>query len=220
LALDVSDVCISDELQSRAEELFEKERIVARKRSIRRRIVAIAIAAVLLALTACMTIPTVREKLYKIVITYCDEYFSYKSEPVETDEVTQPAAGADTQEAAMEDSLGSVFEKRLPTYLPEGFEVIGDSSTTVLTCIDYGHSLDGTTICYEQSLIGTKRYEANSEHVQIQEIQIDGNDGVATFESAHECIEITMLWNDGIYDYYLRSTLSLEETLKIAQSIH
>lgn len=226
LALDVSDVCISDGLQSRAEELFAKEKIVARKRSIRRRVVAILIAAVLLALTACMAIPTVREKLYKIVLTYYDEYFSYKSEPVETGEVTQPATEAatdhvtETQEAATTEPSKFVFEKRLPTYLPDGYEMIGDSSTSALTCIDYGNFLDGTMICYEQSLIGTTTYEINSENAQIQEVLIRGNQGFAAVEAIEDYIEITLVWNDGVYDYRIDATLTLDETIKIAESIH
>jgi hypothetical protein len=225
LALDVSDVCISDELQSRAEELFEKERIVARKRSIRRRVAAILIAAALLALTACMSIPTVREKLYKIVITYYDEFFSYKSEPIETDEATKPVtetdAGCvtDTQGVVTTEPIETAFERRLPAYLPKGFDAIKDSSTSALICIDYGNFLDNTMICYEQSLIGTTTYKINSEYAQIQEVLINGNEGIVARKVTDDHVLITLVWNDGIYDYRIDTTLTLDETIKLAESV-
>lgn len=225
LALDVSDVVISDALQNRVDKLLAKERATARKRLIRRRVVAVLIAAALLALTACMSIPTVREKLYKIVITYYDEFFSYMSVPVETDEVTQPITEVDsdpvneTHRSETTKPNEFVFEKRLPSYLPAGYELYMDDSAAQVVRLYYFNADAGSIVQYEQSVIGTTKYEVNSENAQIQKTLIHGNEGIVSIKVTEDCTEITLVWNDGIYDYSIDTTLTLEETIKIAESI-
>jgi len=222
LSLDVSESEISDALQSRVEALFASERAATRKRSIRRRVVTVLIAAVLLALTACMSIPAIRDKIVRIVVTYYEEFFSCQSEPAVTDDVTLPETEADPERATALPGvvmLGNTFEARFPTYLPEGYEVYRNGSTNQTTHIYYWNANSGAAIFYQQNPVCRKKYKINAENAQIQEVWINGNQGIAARKSAAGVVEITLVWNDGMYDYYLNTVLTLEETMKIAESI-
>lgn len=214
LALDVSDVKITDKLQARVENMLLDEKYKTRKRKLRRRIVAVLVAAAILALTACMAIPKVRKKLYKIVITHCGEFFSYKSELIETDEAAQ----------ALNQLVGApkgtvTFEKRVPTYIPEGYELYVNDLAAHIGRTYYYRTNDQAIIHYEQSLVGTIRYEANSKSVKLREITVNGNRGFVAVECINDINNITLIWNDGEYDYLINATLTLDEILKIAESI-
>ena len=214
LALDVSDVKISDDLQARVDNIFLNERYKTRKRKLRRRIAVVLVAAVILALTACVAIPTVRKKLYKIVITHCGEFFSYSSELIETDEAAQAL------DDFMGDSKGKVsFEKRVPAYIPEGYELYLDDLADHIGRMYYYSTNDQTVIHYEQSLVGTIRYKANSKSVKLSEIAVNESRGFVAVECINNITNITLIWNDGEYDYLINATLTLDEILKIAESI-
>lgn len=214
LTLDVSDVKISDDLQARVDNMFLNERYKTRKRKLRRRIVVVLVAAVILALTACVAIPTVRKKLYKIVITHCGEFFSYSSELIETDEAAQALADF------MGDSKGKVsFEKRVPAYIPEGYELCFEETTPLFVRMYYFNADQDVTICCQQSIISTITYKANLNSVDIREITVKGNCGIVATDVINNKTRITLIWNDGNFDYLINTSLTIDEILKIAESI-
>lgn len=231
LDLDISDVILPDSLTERVAKLFEEEaaRLLARKRLIRRRVAAIIIAAVVAALTACICIPTIREKLYRIVITYHDKYFSYKSEPMDTDEPdsfvtdgsseSRDTATADTESAPTTETTEPAFVKKTPSYLPEGYVLGQDLSNEVVTHILFFNASTCALIQYEQYPAGTSQYKSNFEGTKVEKIDINGHSGMIAVTSVDNNNATVLFWNDGQYDYFINSPLSVDETIKIANSI-
>ncbi len=204
----VSDVTISDSLQARIERLWQTEREQLDRRKIRRRVAVILIAALLAALTACMSISAVREKLYEIAVTFYEKYFTYQSVPAEMGKTSDGGSGT-----------GVVFEKRLPTYLPEGYELIKDYSLDEATGLTWCNKATDVMLSYEQYLIGEISININVENADIQEVRINGHTGLAALKETEDGEEIMVVWNDNVYDYYLSTMMSLDETLLIAESI-
>ena len=230
LEMDVSDVEISQDLSERVAKLIAEEsaHLNARKRFLRKRIAIAVIAAVVAALTACMSIPTIREKLYEIVITYHDKYFTYKSEPIDTGETeadtfttsdngdTEPLS---TESTPSTESPSAEFVTKRPTYIPEGYELYMDLSTDLTTHIIFFNTHDGSMVSYEQYFVGKGIYDFDYDEVDLNEISIGKYKGFVTIKLTESVEEVSLLWNDGVYDYFVNAALSLEETLKIAESI-
>ncbi len=236
LETDISDVVISDRARERAEKIFadaEAETIIKR-RATRRRVAIILVAAIISALTACIAIPKVREKLYEIVITYHDKYLSVQSEPV-TNETTEETDSfvianetyADSSDNDTADSTAGAtvslsdneFVKRIPTYIPEGYELFLDDSTNNSVGIDYFNISNGSMINYQQTPIGVLANYIDSEDSSLESIKISEFSGIYTIKTFNDNIKLTLFWNDSAYDYLIESTLSLDELIKIAESI-
>ncbi len=211
LAMDVSDVEIPENLKNRINNFFaeEREKKSSRTRAVRRRVAVILIAALLATLTACASIRVIREKIYEIVIEYYEKYFSYKSESQTSENEIETEAEAEAGE----------FNKRIPSYLPDGYELCMDNSSGDMTSIYYWNSTNGALIAYEQYNIGFFERKGNIEETDMISVKIKNYDGIATVKTKENGYEITLIWNDGRHDYSLVSPLTLEETLLIAESI-
>lgn len=209
LAMDVSDVEIPENLKNRINNFFaeEREKKASRTRAVRRRVAVILIAALLATLTACASIRVIREKIYEIVIEYYEKYFSYKSESQTSGNEIETEAEA------------GEFIKRIPSYLPDGYELYMDNSSDDMTKIYYWDPTSAFVIVYEQFPIGMLGRDGNVEKTEITSVKIKGYDGIATVKTTENGYEITLIWNDGRYDYSLVSVLTLEETILIAESI-
>ncbi len=216
LAEDVSDVVISEALQARVGKLFAEERArkSQRRKTIGRRVAVVLIAAVLVALTACMSISEIREKIIEFVITYQEKFFSYKSETASgKEDLSGESVGASVL------GLEGSFVRREPAYLPEGFEMLRDESNQHSVSIYYGNPADGSMITYEQSPIGTLEYYGDSEGVDLTTISVNGYSGVVAIKEIDNNQRIAIFWNDGVFDYSINTTISIEETQKIAESV-
>ena len=228
--MDVSDIEIPRVLSERVAKLITEEsaHLNARKRLLRKRIAIAVIAAIVVALTACMSIPAIREKLYEIVITYHDKYFTYKSEPDDTEDAetdTLTTGESRDTESITDDPLlstdgsGTDFVTRRPSHIPEGYELYMDLSVELTTYLIYLNANDGSMITYEQNFIGAGIYDFDNEDVELTEILVNGYQGFSAIKLMEAVQEVSLLWNDGVYDYFINASLSLEETIKIAESI-
>ncbi|MBE6621648.1 MAG: DUF4367 domain-containing protein [Ruminococcaceae bacterium] len=214
LEMDVSDVVIPDSLQERVSKLFHEEaQRLARRRLIRRRVAIAIVAAVVAALTACMVIPGIREKLYQIVVTDHDRYFSYQSKLMDVDE-------GDGGGAATSDNVTATpFVRKMPSYLPEGYVLHENLQKSLMVRTFFLNPKTGSILCYEQYPVGTSQYLFNSKGVDVETILIDGHPGIMTTIETNGVRHVTLLWNDDRYDYYIHAPLSVDETVKIAESI-
>ena len=222
-AEDLSEIVIPDGLRSRVEGLLKSERERLARRKIHRRAAVILIAALLAALTTCMSIPAVREKLYEIAVTFHDKFFTYQSVPIETGKVTQTSeetvSGVISETTSDDTEFVFTFEKRVPTYIPAGYELIDDEILDVLVKIAWWDDENGRLLEYEQYPIGKLSFMIDSEDAEIRDVVIQGNPGIASVEKTEDGQEIVLGWNDGIYDYSLCTSLPFEETIKIAESV-
>ena len=170
-----------------------------------------------------MSIPTVREKLYEIVVTFHDKFFTYQSVPIETGKVTQTSeetvSGVINETTSDDTEFVFTFEKRVPTYIPDGYELIEDNSLEIMTEIIWWNEETGLILEYQQYPIGEVSMDINSENTDINEVIIHDNSGIASIEKTEDGQEVVLAWNDGIYDYFLCTSLSFEETIQIAESV-
>ena len=210
-AEDLSEIVIPDGLRTRVEGLLKSERERLARQKIHRRAAVILIAALLAALTACMSIPAVREKLYEIAITFYDKYFTYQSVPVET-EKPETAPGA---------VIGPVltFEKRLPAYIPAGFDLYEDNTTLLSASLAWVNEASKRYISFDQFPVGQGTFMINSEGVEIRSVTVNGNPGIASVEETEYGRETVLVWHDDRNDYCLCGTVSLAEALRIAESV-
>ena len=207
MSLDVSDVTVSDGLKRRVEGLLTEAReAAARRKALRRRVTVILVAAVLLLLTACASIPAVREKLYDIVFSEHDKYYRFQTKPKETEENTAETAPLPP------------FENKKPTYIPEGFELTESDVGLQETFYMYLNSNNSNDyFVFGQDYVSASKHNISSEGIQMRDIKVSGIDGILiTWEGDTACM---ILWNDGIYDYYVLSIRPYEEAIKIAESV-
>lgn len=208
LAEDVSDVVISEALQARVGKLFAEERArkSQRRKTIGRRVAVVLIAAVLVALTACMSISEIREKIIEFVITYHEKFFSYKSETASgKEDLSGESVGASVL------GLEGSFVRREPAYLPEGFEMLRDESVDSFTCVYYWNSLSNTYINYEQSKVGTLEFFGDSENVDLKSVEIKGYEGVFSVKRTQDGQNITIFGMMECTIIYLVLTLLLKK---------
>ena len=207
LSLDVSEVLISDELNQRVEDFLAETRETVRRRHHRRRITVILVAAVLLILTACASIPAIREKLYEIVFSKYNKYYTFYAVPNEN---------GDAQLGTSADYPPS-FENKELSYIPEGFELVESKDGSFYAFYTYMHRDIDTYIRFDQYWAGYLKVDLSSSNIRIREIMVNGFVGThVTWEGG---ITQVILWNDGIYDYEVYADLPYEEVLKIAESV-
>lgn len=205
MEMDVSDVQVPESLKERADKLFaeERERLASRRRILRKRVTVILVAAIMAVLTACATIPAIRERIYEIVVEYYDKYFSYKSKQLPSQTKSEEVA----------------FKKRTPTYLPDGYELYGDDSSEDMTSVHYWDPMNGFLITYEQFPIGLLQYKGNVETAEIISVKVRGYEGIASVKTINNGCEVTLMWSDDKYDYSLISLSTLDELLRMADSV-
>ena len=97
--------------------------------------------------------------------------------------------------------------------------MLRDESNQHSVSIYYGNPADGSMITYEQSPIGTLEYYGDSEGVDLTTNSVNGYSGVVAIKEIDNNQRIAIFWNDGVFDYSINTTISIEETQKIAESV-
>ena len=124
------------------------------------------------------------------------------------------AAGKDNTE---KDAVAETeFEKKVPQYLPEGYELISEDDH-----IDYGYFTQEYDDSKEHYLYYRQYTTINdadfSSGEQIpQSVQINGLDGFLTADK----ITRTLVWTDGTYYYCLNGNVDDETLLEIAVNVN
>ena len=78
---------------------------------------------------------------------------------------------------------------------------------------------EDTLVIYRQRLLQNYSSDRSNENTLIEEIQINGYNGVMEEYTAAEITTTSIIWHDNTYVYSLSSDLTYEELLKIAETV-
>ncbi|MBR1390339.1 MAG: DUF4367 domain-containing protein [Lachnospiraceae bacterium] len=126
------------------------------------------------------------------------------------------AAGADNAQQDAVTETETAFEKKMPQYLPEGYELVSEEDH-----ITYGYfkqkysDHDGHTLYYSQ-YTDMNNTGLSSDGKPPRSVQINGQDGFLTSDE----VTRTVVWTDSTYYYCLNGNVSEETLLDIAVNVN
>ena len=155
------------------------------------------LASVLISFTAIMSVEALRVRFFRMVQEIYEKYSTISYEPVG------------------ENSIASqTFVEYEPTYIPDGFELVKERV--------YSHSKHMTFrdsqrrgLGFMQSFLDVATVDYDTEHVDLEPIQINGMDGYYLPNSSLKSI----FWDDGTYFFDVSGHLDKNELIKVAESI-
>ncbi len=203
LSMDAAPVIISEELEARVSSCIFEERHIKQKRLISKNIAVIFIAAIIAIMSAFVAAAIINGNSDKYIIKYYDEYFTLRTRPPKNFSIMKD-----------ED-----FVKRVPTFIPDEYELQADSSYGVCTDLVYWNPTINYYIIYQQYQTSRTTFKIDAERSHVIHMKINGYDGIAVLWNSDGVVETGLYWGDGTYDYAIFAPLSIEETLAIAESI-
>lgn len=78
---------------------------------------------------------------------------------------------------------------------------------------------DSVLVTYSQNLLDNFSSYRSNENTLVEDIQVNGNEGVKSEYTAVGTTTSSIIWHDNAYTYSLSSSLPYEELLKIAETI-
>ena len=101
--------------------------------------------------------------------------------------------------------------------LPKEYSRYEIKKDDVQYCVEYEN--EDTLVIYRQRLLQNYSSDRSNENTLIEDIQINGNDGVKEEYTVAEITTTSIIWHDNTYVYSLSSDLTYEELLQIAETI-
>ncbi len=183
-----------------------------RKRTTAKVIIAAALVAVFLALTACACITEIREYVWGVVTEWYGDHFevSFEPEPVTTEEPEVSAS-----EAELPKSIEKIAKL---TYLPDGCYLDSELSFSSQYISEYSLNNEYAFIFVQCTYDVTNSF-MDGENVDAICVQIKNCEAMLTEETEGESTKYCLFWQDGQYRYYLRGNFSsILELIKIAEN--
>ena len=183
-----------------------------RKRTTAKVIIAAALVAVFLALTACACITEIREYVWGVVTEWYGDHFevSFEKGTVTTEQSSTGEVGK---------SPTSIEQIAKLEYLPEGYyleDLLQSSSQYVVNC----YESDEWKYVFCQSVYDVTDSYMDSEGNQTVCVKVNGNDAILTEEHHQGTIYYNLVWQDDYYRYSLYGSFdSIAELVKTAESV-
>ena len=155
-----------------------------------------------------------------VKITLPDDEDRQSLAPVETkpgEEVADNEEPADTSaEASGQETKEGNSDSNLfaPTYIPEGFELADIQYGSLLTMLDYRKDDQYVKISIYSSRNTNISMDTESTEYFF-DYQVQGYPAITAVNQN----SVTLLWNDGECLFQVRTSLGIEETLRIAESL-
>ena len=184
-----------------------------RKRTTVKVILAAALVAVFLALTACACITEIREYVWGVVTEWHGDHFkvSFESAPATTEEpqTTSPEAESPTE----------IEQVAKLTYLPEGcikaYEVCGSSQYIA----KYNLQNECEFIFIQSTYDATNSF-MNGENANTVYVQVKNCKAMLTEKAEKEGVIYCLLWQDDQYRYCLQGYFSsVTDLIQTAESV-
>ena len=207
LAIDSSSVQENQEFKAKIMKSINKTHPGVVKMRLKTVLVASLILISIL-LTACVCIPTIREKVFGPVIRWYKEYFvvDYTATTPETPEEFTPPT--------------TIENRAILTYIPMGcyaeyVEDDLDTSKMVIIFDDNGNIL----FVFDQYTIYEEVMTNNTDGCVVTNLYINGHEAML-IEYPMEVTDYMLIWSDGIYKYYLYGyAANSEDIIKIGQGV-
>ena len=141
-----------------------------------------------------VTVEAYRTRVFNIITTI---YNTFTSIITEADDVP----------------LNEAPEFTVPSYVPDGFEIINDINTGVTRKIDYKN--EDRILVYKQSIITGSEIRIDTEGTEIKEIKVGNNIINYVFNKGM----YNAYWFDSEYSYIITGEISFEELLKAIEGV-
>lgn len=183
-----------------------------------------------LALAACMTLPTVREAIWQVVLDWGDESVKINFVPPNDADSTNPAVTtvdtpanttttepSDPPEPPASEPPTSIEEVNIPSYVPEKYTVQSSSMRKVYTMM-YFNSTGDSVITFQQMII-TSGSEGDATEGTATNVIVNGINAVLlTFEDQPNAY--ILYWQDHQYRYTINGYFeSYADLLRMAESV-
>ena len=225
LSLDKSDVNLGKNFyakQRRIVNKYEREPTVTLLRKCLIRVAVALMALMSVGFLTVMAVPDLREAVFEAVVEWYDNYVSIRFEPShgENKEPTDTTSSEITGEPGslnVEITPPTIIEKVMkPTYIPKGAEEEVVTNNKFMVIIDY-YLGDDLILSFTQTPYNSKDKLFDNKASISREIDVNGYSAVILeFESDGQAI----IWTDGVYYYYIHSTiLDINELMNAAISV-
>ncbi len=179
---------------------------------------AVAIAAALILMTLLIgCVPRLREAIYNAIVEWYNECFSVRYEDPDGKEKETGYEEESTTEAESIVAPTYIKNVRKPTDLPEGVweDVLSENNTQIT--IDY-YMGDEYLFSFVQSILKPIDKYVDSEDINVTYIDINGNNATVVEHTGKK--EISIIWSDSEYSYYIFSTeCDLDALVQYAKSV-
>lgn len=163
-----------------------------------KRVAVVVLAILSISFAGALSIEAVRVDIYNAIIEWFDK--SYRISFAEKPEV----------------ATERILEYKEPQ-LPKEYSRYEIKKDDVQYCVEYEN--EDTLVIYRQRLLQNYSSDRSNENTLIEEIQINGYNGVMEKYTAAEIATTSIIWHDNTYVYSLSSDLTYEELLKIAETV-
>lgn len=156
---------------------------------------ACVIAAVIILFTMMMSVSAIREPFIKFIVETFDKYSAiyFAEKPTQA---TKP------------------FERIIPEYIPDGFEITTDSNYDIYSFIEYKNET-GNIFTLQQRYCDENHMLIDTENAQPQKILINNEEAIYYEKSDTKYL----VFAKEEYCFILIGNLEKEEIIKIAESI-
>lgn len=114
----------------------------------------------------------------------------------------------------MAESTQNSFEKVAPQYVPDGYIVQEEQEFLSSYQVTYIND-ENNTIDYDQTINSGTTYNTDTENISYEEININSLEGIAYVKNGFS----TVIFADETYFYTLVGEISIDEIIKMAESI-
>lgn len=226
--LDTSGVILSDDFYVRQRRLINRYKrkptlTLFRKCLVR---VAVALMAIMsIGFLTAMAIPNVRNAIFDAVVEWYENYISVRFEPnygenTDKTDTSSVIPGTDNHESSdIAITPPTKIEKVMkPMYVPNGVEedIVANNKTVAI--IDY-YLGDDLILSFTQTLYNNRDMLYDNKVSTSYDIDINGYNALA-LELEGESNNKAIIWTDGVYYYYIHSTLlDFDELTRVAASV-
>ena len=212
-SLDISDVEFSPSYQRRKRRVIRRYKyapVIAAAQKICSRVAMFAGVILTVALITVMSVSALREAIIGAVIEWYNDYVSVRFE------TEAPTENIDAVPSETEEPWEAVMKARRPTDIQEGVEEVVHLDSKANVFIDY-YSGGAFWASYSQRIYNENDIYVDNEALVLEIIDIHGYEAIIfQFVSKEEKV---LLWNDGLYVYYIVTVGTVNNLISLAESI-
>ncbi len=199
---ELSHITFSEEFERKMQKLIDRQKKFYFNwfNTVGKRVAAIILVLLLSLTTITFSVRALREPVIRFIVETYEKFSSvvFVNDKSEEDTI-----------------VDFTFEKIMPTYIPEDFELESEYNDEVIHKEVYISSDQSSTIMYMQRINDESELHVNTENVMYENVLI--NDVSAIFYS-NKGVN-TVVLSDDIYIFTLEGNIDREELMKIAESI-
>ena len=236
LNIDDSEFAITPSQQKRMNKLAKSYILGRNRKTTILKILAVAcLLSVAVGLTACVSIPRVRNAIKAFFVEWYEDYvaigFGDKDNSEPKYELIEPNTG--TSETDITESTSSsdqdsekdtvvypttISKKATLTYLPGEYNMVVDFEDKTYYLVSF---MDGTECVFyiSQNVINSALHWTNSDSQEVYKTKIHSYDAILVEDTATPN-SYTLIWQDNEYEYLIVGIFSnTEELIKVAEGL-